>query len=119
MMTNLVTSVFTDFFTFSADDWISGASARGYEKKHKDELGNIKLTHKGVFGLTFAKPFSEIHKEAKEVKDLQVAKLVEGCARSNLRIGLVVTAAILGIGMNALNAFIVKWKFKSEGNEKK
>lgn len=114
---SIVKALGFDFLFFIGDDLIAGATAKYFQKKHKAELGDIELTHKGPLGTTLAKPMRTIEKEI-ESKHPELKELAQKLARYNFRSGLLATSALLGVFLSTVNALQTKSRIQNEGGSK-
>ncbi len=109
-----------DFLFYIGDDLFGGIAANYFEKKHKNKLQGIQLTQEGFAGFKTAKP---LHKIVKEIQQKQlsssVKEIAEKLARTNFRIGIGVSAFLLGLMVTTINVLSTKAAIKKEGGERK
>jgi hypothetical protein len=107
-----------DLLFFGGDHLIAGQIGNYFERKHKNDLGNFKLTQKGLWGLTFAKPHGQIKAELSQLKNPKLTEISTKLSRWNFRIGLLSTSVLLGAMLTTLNALMTKFRIGSENGLK-
>ncbi|MBX2860521.1 MAG: hypothetical protein KTR14_04760 [Vampirovibrio sp.] len=101
-----------DFFFFFGDDLISGVAAKVLQRKHKLDAAIVR---KGKWtGLPRAIPLHEVYAQVED-KTSMAYKL----ARRSFWIGLLGTAAALGVTMPLLNFWFTKKKVMAEQGQMK
>ncbi|MDJ0625962.1 MAG: hypothetical protein QNJ31_06315 [Candidatus Caenarcaniphilales bacterium] len=120
MRDSLLKMLTFDFLFYIGDDLFGGIAANYFEKKHKNKLQGIQLTQEGFAGFKTAKP---LHKIVKEIQQKQlsssVKEIAEKLARTNFRIGIGVSAFLLGLMVTTINVLSTKAAIKKEGGERK